>query len=86
VIVPVLVLKLAPDGSAGLTDQVSGPAAHEVSEADGVTVSVESSSTFCGLLIAATFTVPTLWLTAMENALLLPTSAVAAVAVSVNGP
>jgi hypothetical protein len=45
VITPVLVLKLAPEGSAGLTDQVSGPAAHEVSDADGVTVSADSSCT-----------------------------------------
>jgi hypothetical protein len=83
---PVLVLKLAPAGKDGLTDQVSGPTAHEVRLADGVIVSVESSSTFCGLPIAATFTVPGLWLTEIENALLLPTSEVAAVAVSVNGP
>ena len=81
-----LVLKLAPDGNAGLTDHVSGPTAQEVSVAEGVTVNVESSSTGCGVAIAATLTVPALWLTAIVNALLLPTSDVAAVAASVNGP
>ena len=83
---PVLVLNDAPLGSAGLTDHVTGPAAHAPSVALGVTVSVESSSTVCGSLIAATATVPVLWVTSILNVLLEPNSSVAAVAVSVNGP
>src|SRR5690349_11449042 len=83
---PLLVLNVAPLGSAGLTDHVRGPAAQLVSIAEGVIVSGDSSATVCGSLIAATFTVPGLWVTRIVNALLDPNSPVAAVAVSVNGP
>ena len=44
------------------------------------------TGTFCGVLIVATVTTPGLCVTWMAKALLLPTSPVAAVAVSVNGP
>src|SRR5690349_17561651 len=53
---PVLVLKLAPDGSGGATDHVTGPVAQLVSVAEGVTVSVLVSCTNCGVGIAATAT------------------------------
>ena len=42
---PVLALNVAPLGSAGLTDQVNGPAARLVVEADGVTVGLLVSTT-----------------------------------------
>ena len=83
---PVLVLNVAPAGSAGLTDQVSGAPAHGAVVAEGVMVSVASSATVCGSPIAATATDPTLWVTLILNVLLEPNSSVAAVAVSVNGP
>ena len=54
--------------------------------ADGVMVSGLFSVTFCGVPIAATVTVPTRCTTWIVNALLEPTSALAAVAVNVNGP
>ena len=66
--------------------QVSGPAAHAPSVALGVSVSATSSVSNVGSVIAATVTVPVLWFTTIVNALLLPTSLVAAGAVSVNGP
>ena len=81
-----LVLNVAPAGSAGLTDHATGPAAHAPSVALGVMVSVESSATVCGSEIDPTATVPVLWVTSILNALLEPDSNVAAVAVSVNGP
>src|SRR4029077_7000613 len=86
VITPVPVSSEAPLGSAGLTLQVSGPAAQAPSVADGVMVRRLVSTTGCGSAIAATVTVPTRCLTPMETALRPPASSVAAVAVSVNGP
>src|SRR6516162_4472730 len=53
---PVPVLRLAPDGSAGDTDHVTGPVAQLVSVAVGVIVSVLVSCTNCGVEIAATAT------------------------------
>ena len=79
-------LNVAPEGSAGATDHVSGVATHCVVLADGVMVSRLFSVTFCGVLIAATVTVPTRCATWIVNALLAPTSPLAAVAVNVNGP
>src|SRR6185503_5893099 len=48
VITPLDVLNEAPAGSAGETDQVSGPAAHGVVVAEGVIVSRLVSTTVCG--------------------------------------
>ena len=76
---PVDVLNVAPLGRAGLTDHVRVPA-HGVVVADGVTVSVNVSTTDCGSVIAATDTLPVRCVTTIANALLLPLSPVAAVA------
>src|SRR5439155_1426704 len=83
---PVLVLNVAPAGSAGLTDHVSGPLAHGPGVGGGAMVSVASSATVCGSPSAATATDPNLWGTSIFIVLLEPTSSVAAVDVSVNGP
>src|SRR5258707_111550 len=55
-ITPVEVLNEAPLGSAGLTDQVTGPVAYAVIVTDGVMVSELSSTTVCGVAMAATDT------------------------------
>jgi hypothetical protein len=85
VITPVALLNDAPLGNAGLIDQVSEPT-QGVVVADGVIVSREFSTTFWGVVIAATVTVPARCVTWIANALLEPASPVGEVAVSVNGP
>ena len=87
VMTPVLELKLAPEGSAGATDHVTGPAAHAPSVGTGVgVVSVLVSTTVCGDGMFDTLTVPAWCVTWIVNGLLDPASPLAAVAVSVNGP
>src|SRR5436190_2108678 len=63
---------------------VTGPVAHDVSVADGVTV-IGLSSSVAGGSLTATVTVPTLWFTEMLK-LPVPDCPAAAVAVTVNGP
>jgi hypothetical protein len=83
---PVALLNVAPAGRPEEIDQTSGVPTQGVVVADGVIVSSEFSTTFWGVVIAATVTVPARCVTLMWNALLLPVSLVDECAVNVNGP
>ena len=84
---PVVLLKLAPAGSGGATDQVTGPDAQAPSVATGVgVVSAKVSVTVCGDGMFDTLTVPAWCVTWIVNGLLEPASPLAAKAFSVNGP